>query len=122
MTEQTTKTAKASEAAKAANAEQKAQPANALKVEKEAPAEKAIAKTEKVAKTTLSPAPKKATATNHPRIKVKQIASGAGRIKVQNATLRGLGLGKVNRVVELEDTAAVRGMIRVVSHLVEIVR
>jgi large subunit ribosomal protein L30 len=53
-------------------------------------------------------------------VKVKQIRSGAGRYKDQIQTLTGLGLGKIGRVSELEDTPSVRGMIRKVSHLVTV--
>ncbi len=54
-------------------------------------------------------------------LKVKQTGSPIRRTKDQRATLIGLGLNKMNRVSELEDTPSVRGMIRKVSHLVEIV-
>lgn len=51
-------------------------------------------------------------------LKVKQIGSAIGRKKDQLATLKGLGLNKMGRVRELEDTPCVRGMINKVSHLV----
>jgi len=54
-------------------------------------------------------------------VAVKQIRSAIGRKSDQLATLKGLGLNKINKVRELEDTAAVRGMIHKVRHLVEIV-
>jgi len=54
-------------------------------------------------------------------IVVKQVASAARRPEVQAATLRGLGLGKINRTRELEDTPSVRGMVNKISHLVQIV-
>lgn len=54
-------------------------------------------------------------------IKVRQTGSGIRRPKDQRQTLTGLGLGKVGRVRELEDTPSVRGMINKVSHMVEIV-
>ncbi len=54
-------------------------------------------------------------------IRIKQIASGAGRLKKQIATLKGLGLNKINRVKELEDTLAIRGMINKVKHLVIVI-
>lgn len=54
-------------------------------------------------------------------VKIKQVASGAGRLKNQKATLKGLGLGKLQRVVELNDTTQVRGMIKTVQHLVKVV-
>ncbi|MEE8499137.1 MAG: 50S ribosomal protein L30, partial [Kiloniellales bacterium] len=45
------------------------------------------------------------------KLKVTQVASPIGRTKDQRATLIGLGLNKINRSRELEDTPAVRGMI-----------
>lgn len=53
-------------------------------------------------------------------IKVKLVRSVIGTRDSHRATVRGLGLRKLNSVRELEDTAAVRGMIRKVSYLVEI--
>lgn len=53
-------------------------------------------------------------------IKVTQVASAAGRKRDQRATLIGLGLNKLNRSRELEDTPAVRGMIAKVRHLVRV--
>ena len=53
-------------------------------------------------------------------IKVTQIASPIGRTKDQRDTLVGLGLNKMHRTSELEDTPAVRGMITKVRHLVRI--
>ena len=50
----------------------------------------------------------------------EQIASPARRPKTQEQTLIGLGLNKLNRVRELEDTPAVRGMVRAVAHLVKV--
>lgn len=54
-------------------------------------------------------------------ITVRQIRSANRKPEVQAATLRGLGLGKIRRTRTLEDTPSVRGMIRAVSQLVEIV-
>ncbi|MEE8499120.1 MAG: 50S ribosomal protein L30 [Kiloniellales bacterium] len=51
---------------------------------------------------------------------VTQIASPIGRPKDQRATLIGLGLNKIDRTRELEDTPSVRGMISKVSHLVRV--
>ena len=51
-------------------------------------------------------------------IKVVQIRSAIGREDSQRKTLIGLGLNKIGRVRELEDTPAVRGMINKVKHLV----
>ncbi len=53
-------------------------------------------------------------------VTVTQIASPIGRPKDQRATLIGLGLNKLRRTRELEDTPAVRGMIGKVSHLVRV--
>ena len=52
---------------------------------------------------------------------VQQVRSPRGRTQDQRATLQGLGLGKINRVRELEDTPAVRVMINKVAHLVIVV-
>jgi large subunit ribosomal protein L30 len=54
-------------------------------------------------------------------IVVKQVASASRRPAVQAATLKGLGLGKINRTRELEDTPSVRGMVNAIPHLVRIV-
>jgi large subunit ribosomal protein L30 len=54
-------------------------------------------------------------------VTVVQIGSPIGRPADQEATLKGLGLNKRHRQRTLEDTPAVRGMIRKVQHLVRIV-
>jgi large subunit ribosomal protein L30 len=54
-------------------------------------------------------------------IVVQQIKSAARRPAVQTATLKGLGLNKVRRTRELEDTPAVRGMVNKIQHLVKII-
>jgi large subunit ribosomal protein L30 len=54
------------------------------------------------------------------KIKVTQIRSPIGRWCDQRETLIGLGLGKMHRSRELENTAAVRGMIAKVRHLVRV--
>ena len=54
-------------------------------------------------------------------IVVRQIGSPIRRPAKQRQTLIGLGLNKMHRVRELEDTPAVRGMINKIPHLVEIV-
>ncbi len=51
-------------------------------------------------------------------IKVKQVKSSIGYNRRQRATLTGLGLRRINHVVEVEDTPSVRGMINKVNHLV----
>ncbi len=54
------------------------------------------------------------------KLKVTQVGSPIRRAPVQQQTLIGLGLNKMNRSRELEDTPSVRGMIRVVAHLVKV--
>jgi large subunit ribosomal protein L30 len=53
-------------------------------------------------------------------IKVTQIGSPIRRTKDQRATLVGLGLNKMNRTRELQDTPEVRGMIAKVQHMVRV--
>jgi large subunit ribosomal protein L30 len=52
---------------------------------------------------------------------VEQIKSPVGRPASQRATLIGLGLNRIGRRSSLEDTAAARGMIAKVAHLVRVV-
>lgn len=54
-------------------------------------------------------------------IVVEQIGSPIGRVESQRKTLIGLGLNKLHRKRELEDTPSVRGMISKVKHLVKVV-
>ena len=54
------------------------------------------------------------------RIRITQIGSPIGRPDDQQATLIGLGLNKLHRSRELEDTPSVRGMIAKVHHLVRV--
>ena len=51
-------------------------------------------------------------------VRVTQIGSPIGRPRDQRQTLIGLGVNKMHRRRELEDSPAVRGMINKVSHLV----
>ena len=53
-------------------------------------------------------------------VKVVQVRSAIGREGSQRKTLIGLGLNKIGRIRELEDTPAVRGMINKVKHLVRV--
>ena len=55
------------------------------------------------------------------KVRVKQVKSEIGFDRKQRATLRGLGLRRINHTVELEDTPSVRGMIYKVRHLVALV-
>jgi large subunit ribosomal protein L30 len=54
-------------------------------------------------------------------VRVKRVGSPIRREGSQRATLLGLGLKRAQQVVELEDTDSVRGMIRKVAHLIEVV-
>ena len=54
-------------------------------------------------------------------IVVEQYASAARRPAIQEATLKGLGLNKIRRQRELDDTPAVRGMVNKIPLLVRIV-
>ncbi|MDR3439258.1 50S ribosomal protein L30 [Telmatospirillum sp.] len=63
---------------------------------------------------------KNATAAGKKTVKVTQIGSPIGRPADQEATLVGLGLNKMYRTRELEDTTAVRGMIAKVRHLLRV--
>ena len=54
------------------------------------------------------------------KVRVTQTASALGRKPGQKETLIGLGLNKLRRTRELDDTPAVRGMIRKVAHLIEV--
>ncbi|MBW2620444.1 MAG: 50S ribosomal protein L30 [Deltaproteobacteria bacterium] len=53
-------------------------------------------------------------------LKVTLVKSMIGRPEKHRRVLRGMGLTKINRTVELKDTASIRGMVNVVSHLVEV--
>jgi large subunit ribosomal protein L30 len=55
------------------------------------------------------------------KIRIKQIGSPIRRPGKQRAMLVGLGLGRMQRVVELEDTPEVRGTLAKLPHLVAIV-
>ena len=53
-------------------------------------------------------------------VKVTQYRSTIGRLPKHKATLRGLGLRRINHTVELEDTPSVRGMINQVYYMVKV--
>ena len=55
------------------------------------------------------------------KIKIKQIGSPIRRPESQRKILIGLGLGKMNRVVEREDTPEVRGAIAKLPHMVKVI-
>lgn len=73
------------------------------------------------AKAKKAPAKKEASKkASGKTIRVTQTGSPIGREGYQRKTLIGLGLNKLGRSKDLEDTAAVRGMIKSVSHLVKV--
>jgi len=54
-------------------------------------------------------------------IKVKQVRSRIHAPRTQKATLDTLGLTKINKIVEIEDTPSNRGLINAVHHLVQVI-
>ncbi len=54
------------------------------------------------------------------KIRITQIKSTIKRPKDQKATIIALGLGKINKTVEIESNPAIDGMVRKVSHLVKV--
>ena len=54
------------------------------------------------------------------KIQVKQVKSAIGRTKTQKRTLEALGLKKLHQIVEHDNSPAILGMVRAVSHLVEV--
>jgi len=53
-------------------------------------------------------------------VKVTQVRSGIGQSSRHERTLRALGLGRIGRSVEHQDSPQLRGMLRQVNHLVSI--
>jgi large subunit ribosomal protein L30 len=68
----------------------------------------------------MAKASKKTTGTAG-KVKIKMIGSVIGCPESQRATVRGLGLRRLQQVVEREDTPMVRGMINKIPHLVAVV-
>lgn len=56
----------------------------------------------------------------YPKVKITQVKSLIKRPADQKATMQALGLGKMNRTVEKEVTPQILGMIKKVTHLVEL--
>jgi large subunit ribosomal protein L30 len=54
-------------------------------------------------------------------IMIKLVRSGIGPPRKHRAVLRGMGLTRLNKVVALKDTPQTRGMIKKVSHLLEVI-
>ncbi len=108
MAEDKKKEEKKAAAKKPAANKTTAKKAAPAKAEKKAPAKKPAAK---------KAAPKK---TSGKTLRVTQTGSPIGRNPKQRQTLIGLGLNKMNKTRELEDTPSVRGMINKVQHLVKV--
>lgn len=53
-------------------------------------------------------------------VKITQVKSSIGRLPKHRATLKGLGLRRINHTVELEDTPSVRGMINKVIYMIKV--
>jgi large subunit ribosomal protein L30 len=54
------------------------------------------------------------------KIKITQVKSAIGRLENQKATIRALGIRKLNHSVVHDDNAVIRGMVNTVKHLVKV--
>jgi large subunit ribosomal protein L30 len=54
------------------------------------------------------------------KLRITQVRSAIGRLKNQKATIKALGIRKMNHTVEHDDNPVIRGMIGAVSHLVTV--
>ncbi len=88
--------------------------------EKKPAAKKETAAKKPAAKKTAAKKPAAKKKPSGKTVVVTQIGSPIGRHSSQRATLIGLGLNKMHRTRELEDTPAVRGMLNKVKHLVKV--
>ncbi len=61
------------------------------------------------------------TTQSNSKVKLQLVRSLIGTRESHRATIRGLGLRRINSVSELQDTPAVRGMINKVSYLVKVI-
>lgn len=80
----------------------------------------ATSEPKKSAPSAAAPAKQAKKAVSGKTVRVTQTGSPIGREGVQRATLIGLGLNKLGRTRELQDTPSVRGMIQSVQHLVKV--
>ena len=64
---------------------------------------------------------KKTENTNAGTIKIQYYKSSIGYSKKQKAVVKGLGITKLNQIVERPDTAPIRGMVEKVPHLLRII-
>lgn len=56
------------------------------------------------------------------KVRITQVKSTIDRAKRQKATIQALGLGKINKSVEVEETPQISGMINKVAHLVSVTK
>lgn len=63
---------------------------------------------------------KKTEKEQNKKLSVKLVRSTAGRLVKQQRTVEALGLKKIGQTVVVDDTPAMRGMIRTVTHLVQV--
>jgi len=54
------------------------------------------------------------------KVRIKQVRSTIKCTEPQKRTIQALGLGKINRTKEVENTPQIAGMIRKVAHLIEV--
>mgnify|MGYP005848564339 CR=1 FL=1 len=54
------------------------------------------------------------------KIKITQVRSTIDRPERQKRTIQALGLGKINKSVEVENTPQIAGMVRAVEHLIKV--
>jgi len=54
------------------------------------------------------------------KVRISQVRSAIGRPERQKRTIQALGLGKINKAVEVEYTPQIQGMVNKVSHLVSV--
>jgi len=59
---------------------------------------------------------------NMAKVRISQVRSTIKKPETQKRTIKALGLGKINRTVEVELTPQIQGMIRKVSHLVSVTK
>ena len=60
------------------------------------------------------------TKTEKHKLRIKLVRSSIGYSQRQKDTVRRLGLRRLNQIVEHDDTAVIRGMIKKIRHLVEV--
>ena len=92
------------------------------KIEKKVAPKKTVSKKSSTKAAAVKKAPAKKVVINKSTLSVTLIKSYYGRLPEHRATVNGLGLKRINHTVELQDTPAVRGMIKKVSYLLKVER